>query len=232
MFDASLAQYIAWIDGIRWRVRVLKNPPVPLGLETGRTTCLVPFPIHRDQDTSEWSANLLSTWAPRKNSHISWAWRCRWIHFPLLSGATSLGESGVSLQQLEIAGGWKSDHVAEKYIANSKRMKREIANSIPVGKEASASALSSSTTTTFNVPFPSPTSSGSQQGQGPLMTNLTLFSNSPLSGNVVVNNYMYMPNQQQQQQHNSNQQNNSNDSNDEWSSRWLLMIFFHFFSLF
>ena len=75
----------------------------------------------------------------------------------------------------------------------------------------------------FQCSFPK---SNKQQGQGPLMTNLTLFSNSSLSGNVVVNNYMYMPNQQQQQQHNSNQQNNSNDSNDEWSSRWLLMIFF------
>ncbi len=42
------------------------------------------------------------------------------------TGATFVAESGASLQQVKLAGGWKSDAIAGTYIDNSERMKRTI----------------------------------------------------------------------------------------------------------
>lgn len=48
------------------------------------------------------------------------------------TGATFIAESGSSLQQLKIAGGWKSSTIAEQYIDKSLRMKRSIGESISI----------------------------------------------------------------------------------------------------
>lgn len=48
------------------------------------------------------------------------------------TGATFVAESGASLQQVKIAGGWKSDTIASTYIDNSVRMKRKIGEAISI----------------------------------------------------------------------------------------------------
>jgi len=49
------------------------------------------------------------------------------------TAATFLVESGASMPVLKVAGGWKSDSAPQGYIAESNRMRMEIATSIPIG---------------------------------------------------------------------------------------------------
>jgi hypothetical protein len=48
---------------------------------------------------------------------------------------TLLAESGASITEMKIAGGWNSSSVAEEYVNDTMLMKRKIANAINIGEK-------------------------------------------------------------------------------------------------
>lgn len=69
------------------------------------------------------------------------------------SSATSLADSGISRTNLKRHGGWKSDSVAEGYLSNSKKMRKDIANMLSETPTNSLSEGSGSGPVVYNFNF-------------------------------------------------------------------------------
>lgn len=72
------------------------------------------------------------------------------------TSATALADRGISLTNLKQHAGWKSDTVAEGYIANSKKMRRDIAEMLAPDQEETEKSSASETLSRPNPSKPSP----------------------------------------------------------------------------